>query len=350
MKIRTYETQLSPLALSLLAAVYACLGCAAPSFAEGLDGGAASMSSPVVLPNTAHQLLAEGAPEPPQQFDLTPVRLPERGSAFAPMQNFKTSALYYLPAKMFLDVSVENSLRLETNVLQRRNRERQDAVYRVLPNVTLGYSFNRTTRLSTNFFYFRDQYFNNSRISRDIASIGIQGAHDFVLTPKTTLTTSFFARQLYISQSHNLLDLIPGATVFHRVGRSGGVYGSVLGQLRWSGFLKDWQEGDQFYSVGALYRTPNWTLVWDNTLIDNFGRPGLRGGVATNHQIIMSMEAARKVSSRLPLVAFVRAQPIFNIGQEMRQGYAGFNFRIFGGIRAEISKPAIFPVKLHSAS
>jgi hypothetical protein len=62
----------------------------------------------------------------------------------------------------------------------------------------------------------------------------------------------------------------------------------------------------------------------------------------------MSMEAARKVSSRLPVVAFVRAQPIFNIGQQYRTGYSNFNFRLFGGIRAEVSKPAIFPVKLHS--
>jgi hypothetical protein len=321
----------------------------APQMSGPISSPGVANTSPIVLPNTAHTLLAETrGTEPPQQFDLTPVKLPERGSAFAPMQNLRTGVLYYLPAKMFLDVSCENSLRLETNVLQRRQNIRTDAVYRVFPNVTLGYALNRTTRISTNFFYFRDQYFNNSRLSRNIASLGIQGAKDFQITPKTTFTTTLFARELFITHSHSLVDVIPGGTLFRRVGRSGGVYASVLGQLRWANFLKRFQEGDQFYSLGALYRTPNWTFVWDNTLIDNFGAPGLRGGVATNHQIIMSMEAARKVSSRLPVVAFVRAQPIFNIGQETRQGFAGFNFRLFGGIRAEVSKPAIFPVKLGS--
>ena len=337
------------------------LAIAAPAHAEGFGApssplatppqssnaiGPASPISPIVL--AAENSAGRGA-DPPQQFDLTPVRLPERGSAFGPMQNFKTSALYHLPAKMFVDASCENTLRFESNVLQRTQNVRSDAVYRVFPNVTAGYAFTRKTRISTNFFYFRDEYFNNSRISRNIASLGIQGAHDFQITPRTTFTSSLFARELFITHSHSLVDIIPGGTVFHRVGRSGGVYASVLGQLRWANFLKRWQEGDQFYSFGALYRTPKWTFVWDNTLIDNFGAPGLRGGVATNHQIIMSMEAARKVSSKVPVVAFVRAQPIFNIGQDNRQGFSGFNLRLFGGFRTEISKPAIFPVKLRSS-
>jgi hypothetical protein len=36
------------------------------------------------------------------------------------------------------------------------------------------------------------------------------------------------------------------------------------------------------------------------------------------------------------------------MGANSSPGLAGFNFRLYGGLRAEISKPAIFPTKLAS--
>jgi hypothetical protein len=294
---------------------------------------------------------AGGAPQRAdiQQFDLTPVKLPERGSAFGNMQNFRTGALYYLPARMFFNATVENSLRLETNVFQTEHNNKPDMIYRVLPNITLGYATSRTSRVATNFFMFRDQYMEHSnQLSRNIYSIGFRGDKDWILSPRTTMTTSFMARELIISRFDELSDLMPSVTVVRRVGQTGAVYASALGQIRWRDVFARFQEGDTFYSIGAVRRTPNWTLVFDTTLIDNFGNKNLRGGVETNHTIVMSMEAARKLSQRLPLAAFIRAEPIFNIVQASRQGYAGVNFRLFGGIRAEISKPAIFPVSLRS--
>lgn len=263
------------------------------------------------------------------------------------MQNMRTGVLYYLPAKMFFNATVENSDRLETNVLQTQHRNHIDQIYRVLPNVTLGYAPTRTSRVSCNYFFFRDQYMSNAKLlSRNIHSIGFRGDKDWVLNPRTTLTTSFFARELFVQRFANLCDLIPSATLVRRVGTGGAIYGSVLGQLRWRDVFGSWQEGDTFFSLGSVYRTPRWTFIADTTLIDNYGRPALRGGVANNHVIVMTLEAGRKVSQRLPLTAFIRAEPIFNIGQAERQGYAGVNFRLFGGVRAEISKPAIFPVSL----
>jgi hypothetical protein len=285
----------------------------------------------------------------PQQFDLTPVKLPERGSAFANMQSFRMGALYYLPSKMFFDATVENSLRLETNAFQTEHRNKPDMIYRILPNVTLGYAPTRTTRISANYFFFRDQYTQHANVlSHNIHSVGLRGDKDWILNSKTTLTTSFFARELFISGFDELSDLLPSATLVRRVGSSGAVYASALGQLRWRNVFGAWQEGDTFFSVGGVRRTPKWTFVFDTTLIDNYGRPALRGGVANNHVIVVSMEAGRKISQRLPMTAFIRAEPIFNIGQAERQGFAGVNFRLFGGIRAEISKPAIFPVALGS--
>jgi hypothetical protein len=311
-------------------------------------------TSPIYLPNHAGELLAQSNSSnqsQPTQFDLSPVKLPERGgSAFGQFQNMKMGLLYKLPAKMFLNASVENSLREETNVLQTSSRNHSDMIYRVLPNVTLGYALDKKTRVAANYFFFRDQYMDNSRLlSRNIHSVGFRADRDFQISPRTTITTGIFGRELFITGTDNLTDIIPSVTLVRRVGERGAVYSSVLGQLRWNKMFARWQEGDQFYSFGGVYRLPKWSFLFDTTLIDNFGRPALRGGVASNHVIVMTLEAGRKISNRLPLTAFARVEPIFNIGQEKRTGFAGVNVRIFGGIRAEISKPAIFPVRLRGA-
>jgi len=327
----------------------ACAAFGLPALGQSLEQSPVVGANASSLPNRVLAQLPSQTSSGTQQFDLTPVTLPERGSAFGSMQSFKTNALYYLPSKMFLNATVENSLRLETNVLQTQKRNHLDMIYRVLPNVTLGYAINRTTRVAMNYFFFRDQYMSNaSLLSRNIHSVGFRGDKDFIISPKTTVTTSFFARELFISEFDELSDLLPSVTVVRRVGRGGAIYGSALGQIRFRDVFSRFQEGDTFFSMGAVYRTPRWTLVADNTVINNYGVPALRGGVSNNTAIVTTLEAGRKISQRLPLTAFIRAEPIYNIGQASRAGFAGVNFRLFGGIRTEISKPAIFPVALRS--
>lgn len=302
---------------------------------------------------TANAMIAQTPPPAGadvQPIDLTPVRLPERGSAFSTLQNMRTGVLYYLPAKLFMNVNVENSLRLETNVFQTKSHNLSDMVYRILPDVNLGYAFNRTTRVSSDYFMFRDTYTDHGHLlSRTIHSIGLRGDKDFQLSPNTVLTASYMERELFITRSKAQHDIMPSVSIVRRVGTFGAVYGSVLGQIRWQDIVGGkFQEGDQFYSVGAVYRRPAWYTTADYSLIDNFGRGNLRGGPDSNHLMVLTLEAGRRLHRTLPLTAFVRAQPIFNIGQNDRPGFAGFNLRLFGGIRTEISKPAIFPTKLRS--
>lgn len=66
-------------------------------------------------------------------IDLTPVRLPERTSAFNGLDSFKSQALYKLPGRVFFNASVENSLRFEANTFQTNRHYLSDMVYRVLP-------------------------------------------------------------------------------------------------------------------------------------------------------------------------------------------------------------------------
>jgi hypothetical protein len=343
----------------LLASFVSLLG---PLAAQAEAGISAPTAVPSTMLNSANNIatptgnfLAQTAPPVTggadlQPIDLTPVRLPERGRAFGTLQNFRTGALYYLPAKMFVNINVENSLRLETNVFQTQKHPSTTGVYRIVPDVTIGYAPNRTTRVSANYFMFNDTYITHAAsLDRTVQSVGFTGAKDFYLNPLTVLTTSVMARELFITKSKNLSDILPSISLVRRVGTYGAVYSSVLGQIRWQDIIgSKFMEGDQFYSVGAVYRRPRWSVLADTTLIDNFGKGNLRGGPNSNHLIVMTMEANRRLSSRVPLVAFVRAQPIFNMGQEKRQGFAGFNFRLFGGLRLELSKPAIFPVKLRA--
>lgn len=288
-------------------------------------------------------------------IDLTPVRLPERPGTFNNFENFKAGALYKLPGRVYLNASVENSLRFEVNTFQTNRHYLSDMVYRILPNVTLGYALTKKTRVAANYFFFRDQYdLRDTRLSRNIHSVGGQIQHDFNISPKTTVTAGLFPRALFISTANapavQFYDIIPSLAIQKRVKTASVIYGSVMGQIRFRDPFSNFQEGDQFYSFGGAGRfgkNLNWNYLLDTTLVTNFGNSNLRQG-PNNQVIIVTGELGRRIHPRLPLTAFVRAEPIFNMGANKSPGYAGFNFRIFGGIRADIAKPAIFPVKLKS--
>lgn len=304
-------------------------------------------SKPALADATAQS--APAGPEPAQPIDLTPVQLPERGPQFTTFNTFQTAAMYRLPSKMFFSAICDNSLRLETNVYQTAQDHNADMVYRVLPNVLAGYALTNRTRVAANYFYFRDQYTLNQGLSRNINSIGMRIDHDIPINEKTTLTTGFFGRalltQLNGQSEHTLSDLIPSVVLTRRCGYANVIYGSVLGQVRFRNVLGEFQEGDQFYSVGTVIRKRPYVIWIDLTLDSNFGITHLRGG-HNNQVLILTMEVARRIHPRLPISVFIQSQPIFNMGANSSPGYAGFNYRLFGGIRAELAKPAIFPVKL----
>jgi hypothetical protein len=282
-------------------------------------------------------------------IDLEPVRLPTRSSTFTGIDAFKTQSYYHLPGRVFLNASVENSLRFELNTFQTNRHYLSDMVYRVLPSIDLGYALTKKTRISANYFFLRDQYdLRNKQLSRNFHSVGARIDHDVNFGQRNTLTFGFMPRVLFIQASHApdvvYNDLLPSIFLKRRV-NNGVIYGGVLGQIRFRDILSHFQEGDQFYSLGGSWLKGQNSFVADTTLVTNFGNSTLRQG-PNNQNIIMTFEAGRRIHPRLPLTAFVRAQPIFNIGANHSPGYAGFNFRIFGGIRADLAKPAIFPVKL----
>ncbi|MCC7530475.1 MAG: hypothetical protein IT342_18265 [Candidatus Melainabacteria bacterium] len=317
--------------------------------ARSSDAPSVETSVDPLMPASIAQSVSR--PDDTQQFDLTPIKIPERGAAFSDFDTYKARMLYRLPARMFFSGTCENSLRLETNVFQTSRNPQADAVYRVLPNLTVGYALNRRTRVSSNFFFFRDQYASrDSILSRNIYSVGLRADRDYTINEKTTMTAGLFCRELFFNLSSStpaLCDIIPSAVVVRRVGNHGAAYASVMGQVRFQKMLDRFQEFDQFYSVGYILRKSPWLFTTDCTFLTNFGNSNLRGG-NNNQTFVLTGEIARQLHRNIPVAAFVRAEPIFNMGANSSPGLAGFNFRLYGGLRAEISKPAIFPTKLAS--
>ncbi len=287
----------------------------------------------------------------PRDFDLTPVSLPRRTPSFNRFEGMQSSALYFLPGRMFFSAIVDNSLRAETNVFQTNSRARTDMIYRVLPNTTIGYALTRSTRVSANYFFLRDQYTKYKLLDRNFHSVGFQIDQDLYTKPGMQVTAGFMGRALFATpdefSSTFFNDLLPSITASKQIGQHAVVYGSVLGQIRFREVLNKFQEGDQFYSIGTTYRRGPWQGLLDFTLNNNFGNSNLRQG-ENNQVIILTEEIARRIPflPKLPVDAYVRAQQIFNMGANNSPGYAGINTRIFGGIRAYVTKPVIFPVKL----
>lgn len=312
------------------------------------DGTAGSSSGE---PRAIAQSVPQGGEADIVPIDLTPVKIPGRGGGqFGQFENFRASALYRLPGRLFFSNTMENSLRFESNIFQTNRNQKQDGIWRLLPNTTIGWAFTKKLRASVNHFYLQDQYFDKSGLlTRYINSVGPQVNYDVPLGARGNLTLGMFWRHLFISTRNQngvyFNDILPSAVFSRRFGQGGIGYFSTVGQIRYRDPLSFYQEFDQFYSLGGLWRKGKWTLWGDTTLVTNFGNKRLRG-VIDNQVIILTLQAARRLHSVIPVSAFVRCEPIFNIGAKDAVGFSGVNVRIFGGFITEINKAPIFPIKL----
>lgn len=301
-----------------------------------------------------------------QQVDLVPAALPRRTPAFGRYNDFQQRALYHLPAKMFFNTVIENSLRLETNVFQTSPKESSDMIYRILPNTNLGYEIAKNTQIYSNYFFLRDQYTDFSPLlNRNFHSIGF-GLNRFVpLKNRSTLIFGLQGRGLFATldkfPGSFFNDYLPSITYQKVIGTNQFIYASVVGQLRFREMCARFQEGDIFYTFGHLYRRGGWNLLNNFTLVSNFGSQKIRQGPDTQI-IILEQELSRQVSRKLPwLQTFIRTQEIFNMGAGnipfvpgltapggggVYPGFAGVNCRVFAGLRATVAKPVLQQPKI----
>lgn len=291
-------------------------------------------------------------------------------------ENFQLRLLQRLPARFYCNATCETSLRYETNPYQfpmKRVLQRQlpppaiirqldafqqqqindllglcgndDLVFRVLPNITAGWTITPKTRAYCNYFLIRDQLAHNVRLNTVIQSIGGGLQRDFPITSRGNLQAEFQFRELYQSRQQPVFDFLPGLTFSYVLTPRIVLFANAILQMRGKAFFQaPTKEIDPFYTWGGLYQKNGWTFSASTTLVQNFREPFRANATipVNNYSFICDFEISRRVLKAIPgLQAFIRAEPIYNFHSNNRPGLSGMDFRLFWGVRMAAAKPAL---------
>lgn len=301
--------------------------------------------------------------------DLVPLPNNEEREIFGDTLQFRL--WQHLPARFYFSSSVETSLRDETNVFQyptKRQLLRQlnlaraspalllrdrkliskasvnDGVFRVTPSLTAGWAFTDRTRAYTNYFMIRDSLFDETSLDTVIQSVGGGLEHDFPIGTRANLQTQFGFRELYQTNQIPVFDWLPAMTLTYHITPSTVGYINTILQLRGKQFfIAPNREIDPFYTVGFIQQHGLWTLSSTATFLQNFRHQFGRNALIpiNSYSWICDFEIARRLFQRVPVQAFVRAEPVWNFHSHNTPSLAGMDFRIYGGVRASFGKPAI---------
>lgn len=289
--------------------------------------------------------LAQAGPAFPSLYptDVTPTPINRERALLVP---YRTYYFYkYLPSRLWFNLSTEVSQRYESNVFLTRNNGRSDYVYRTLPNITLGYNILKRTSIYTNYFVLKDLFAGRERLSfptTQSLSLGLR--HEIPINSRTVLQFDFQARELWQTTHLHQADLIPGVTITRTLSPRSILFANALLQMRGANyFVAPTRELDPFVTLGYLYSRGAWVFSAVGTAVFNVRHPTFDFSVpdAGNKSIIADFEISHPVSSKFPgLVAFLRAEPIWNWASRGVPGISGYDFRLFSGLRFTMVKPA----------
>ncbi len=274
--------------------------------------------------------------------DVTPVNIGRERALLKPGLNYYI--FKNLPSRLWFNAVVETSQRYESNVFMSRTRYISDYVYRILPNVTVGYEVAKKVSVYCNYFVIKDVFFGHSQLTfptTQSLSWGLR--REFAVSRKTNLQLDWQARELWQTTGLHQFDFIPALTLTRFVTPRTIVYFNTLLQLRGGDyFVAPTREIDPFYTLGLLHTKGNWVFSAVTTLVTNFRHPPFNDSIPpfSNNSIICDFEVAHPVPKLNHLVAFVRAEPIWNWNGHGQQGISGMDFRLFSGLRMSFSKPA----------
>ncbi len=249
-----------------------------------------------------------------------------------------------LPARLWFNLSAETSGRYESNVYLKQNGSASDFVYRILPNISLGYEFYRRTSIYTNYFALKDVFADHSKLSFPTTqSLALGLRHTLPTWHNTVVQFDMQARELWQSVGLRQFDYIPGVTITKTLDSQTAIFSNLLLQLRGGQpFVAPTREIDPFYTLGIVRSKGSWVFTAVGTLVTNFRHPPFNDSIPpfSNNAIIADFEASHPVTRSIPnLVAFIRAEPIWNWDSHHYPGISGFDFRLFGGLRYFLVKP-----------
>jgi hypothetical protein len=315
---------------------------------------------------------------PPQSTilptDILPLPTTQNRLTFA--ENLQLRMLQKLPSNFYFSATAESSFRYETNVYQFPKKQTllhqlpapqeinqlpfpqqiqlvqlvaradsEDVVYRILPNITGGFTLTPRTRVFANYFMISDTLTRNKRLDTVIHSYagGIQ--QDIPLGSRANLQAEFQFRELNQMHQQAVFDFLPGLTLSGVVTPRLVVFVNALAQLRGKKYFQaPTKEIDPFYTWGALYQRGGWNFSASTTFVQNFREPFRSNATipVNNSSFISDFEVSRRIVPQVPgLQAFVRAEPIWNIQKHNRPGLSGVDFRLYMGMRMAVAKPSL---------
>lgn len=300
--------------------------------------------SPIFLPSTTRLAQVNTAVPNPTIIptDVTPTGIGQEKELIRP--GFRFYLMQKLPPRMWFTSSTEITQRLETNVFFTERDPRADYVFRVNPNATLGYNILPRTSVYSSWFLIKDVFADHGVLSYPTTQSLSGGLrHEIPVKARTNIQLDYQIRELWQAAHLRQADMIPGVTVTHVFTPKLIGFGNIQLQMRSRNiFQGPTREIDPFYTVGLLYRFRQWNLVITDTLVTNFR---YRDAIPnqSNNSMIADIEVSRPISKKLPgVVAFVRAEPIWNWGSRGVPGLSGFDFRLFSGFRISIDKPSYY--------
>lgn len=333
------------LPLVILSALLINLAVAYPVLAQVAQGMAGPFAQPNVI--TEHNLLSQVVN--PQIAQAPPTVIPtdvtQSGLSTAKEMSYsplKFKLFSMLPERLWFDSSTEVTQRVETNVFFVDHPKKADYVFRTLPNVTLGWNLFSHTAIYCNYFVIKDVFAVHEVLTPPTTqSVSLGFRQEIPIGNRTSLQLDFQSRELWQARHLHQADLIPTLTVSRVITPKFVVFGSALLQMRGREyFTGPNRELDPFFTVGAIYRHNSWTFIANNTYVNNFRNHNAIPPIS-NQSMIADFEINRPISAKRPwVVAFFRAEPIWNWGAHGAPGLSGFDFRLFSGIRLGFSKPA----------
>ncbi|MBX9686345.1 MAG: hypothetical protein K2X27_06555 [Candidatus Obscuribacterales bacterium] len=345
------------------------------SLAQGTTGTGTGVSTPAVQ-NVINAAQTAGTTPSSTIIPTDTLPLPAVQNRMTFAENLQLRILQKLPARFYFNSTCEVSGRDETNPFQFPKKEslmrqlppppiwrqlnafqqaqlydivglvaRNDMVFRVLPNVTGGWTLTPRTRVYGNYFMIRDQLSHMTRLNTVIHSVGMGLQQDIPITSRGNLQAEIQWRQLYQLHQRSVFDFLPGLTFSYVLTPRVVLFTNALFQLRGRQFFQaPTKEMDPFYTWGALYQKNGWTFSASTTLVQNFRHPFRKDATIpqNNYSFISDFEVSRRVIKQLPgLQAFVRAEPIWNFHSRNTPGLSGMDFRLFFGMRMSLAKPAL---------
>ncbi len=324
---------------SFLLVIFVCL--AATSSAQAQLSAVHNQLAPLQLttpPFAGQQLIGQTPNLLPT--DVTPFQVIRPREAVG--SNFKFRLYKKLPAPFWFTAVTEETGRWETNVFQAPNHGVQDFVFRSLPNITAGWALGEHTNIYTNYFVIKDIYAAHGSLTFPTTmSLSMGARRDFPIGDKTVLQFDIQARELWETVHLHQADLLPAINLTRIINPHIIFFSSLLLQMRSRElFQGPTREIDPFYNVGLAASYNNWNFVITDTYVTNF-RNHTAIPPEGNVSMIADFEVSHPISKRIPgILAFMRAEPIWNWRSHFVVGQSGYDFRLYGGIRLTMTKPA----------